>query len=667
MINIDPEEAKNGVGRVSPRCGPAYDQSRNLVFVPRDRSDNLKNRELLQVFRFDAANGEFVGRQSVPLPKSMTAKHNATFIDVAPELGLIAVGATTFWVPQESRSAIYLLQYESLADETSGDAVISTQPLQVTTDLTMPAGGKPAWTLEPTAAVITSRQGRAIMIVASGNEFRKSDELLSAGLYLFDLGEVGGPYEITSPRKRIPLLHGVTELEIVGSQLIASARGIHCFDLDEVLASLDLETIPQPRQVIPLPYDTHGFDSAMIEGGRVLFVAGGRNGLDTFALVSSRSSSPEEISGEYSTPLPETSDSSKRVLLATGQGVRHLGCPAVNSRFEGCVWAVLQDGREAILHWGKDRAARQMWLTDERIVSLGRPAINDRGEIAVWAGNRDGTESILRNSNGLSSRHVMKRFSHLSNVQIADDGKIAFAAAEHRQHPDRAIAVVDKEGNVGTVYRESHSEKRTIGTGIHGDFVGDFAIAPDGRVAFVVQHGPRKPHLYSWRSEASTNHGSPGQHLQEIAFARNSKQLTFRLWKDEVMSQSMLELTPGTIGEVNVLAHRRKSYGNPPVNPGDFLASRADSKGNVVFATVENSQSGRGVSILGNQLWLAKQDDGPPTVLIKPGDQFAGAEVLNARFVDGFSDDGWIATTLDVRTSDGKLGQWLVQILVIGP
>jgi hypothetical protein len=124
----------------------------------------------------------------------------------------------------------------------------------------------------------------------------------------------------------------------------------------------------------------------------------------------------------------------------------------------------------------------------------------------------------------------------------------------------------------------------------------------------------------------------------------------------------MVELDIDRIEKVQVLAHRRRSYGQPPVNPGDFFAATGDSHGNVVFATVENSQSGKGVEILGNQLWYAPRGGGQPIVMIRPGDKMGDAEVLNARFRDGFSDRGWAVTTLDVRGADGKLRQRMVRL-----
>lgn len=687
VVNMDPEEAKNGVGRISPRCGAVYDQKRRLVFVPRDRSGNLKNREMLQVFHFDETTGGFNGRQSVRLPDSMTAKHNAMFAHVSSKHSLLALGATTFWSSQQSRSVIYLMKYGEadedgrLATANQSDTLVSVESLQATTDLAVTVDGQVKGTVEPTAAVIADHDGRVAMIVAGGTEFTKSDDVLSAGLYVFDLGPVGGPYAISAPRVRIPIAHGVTDLEIVDSQLIASARGIHVFDLDEVSGALSKGSVPRPRQVIPLPYDTHGVDAATIDGRRMLFVASGRNGIDTFQLGDLQSSDRANnqdaanqvaanqvaakrilVGDEVKSAETGLGELQKSLSLATGADVRHLGRPTLNNYGSGSVWCVLTDGREAILQWDVARRPKIVLVCDEKIASLGQPSLNERGEIAVWVGHADGTESILIIENGGQTSRVHSDFRHLSNVRLSATGDVLFALSENKNHPNRALAILDRGGRVTTLFRENHTEKKTLGTGLLGNFIGDFDIASDGQVALVVQHGPRKPHIYSWRSGRLTDHGSPGQHVQQITFGQDSKRLTFRLWKDEVISQSMVDLQTGPIGDVKVLAHRRKSYGKPPANPGDFFASRADSRGNVVFATVENSQSGRGVEILGNQLWYSQYGRATPIVLVKPGDKMGDALVLNARFRDGFSDRGWAMTTLDVQTADGKLRQWMVRL-----
>jgi hypothetical protein len=655
VINMDPAEAKNGLGRISPKCGPVYDQQRQLVFVARDRTGDVENRELLQVFRFDSNSGLFQGRRSVRLPASMPTKHTATFADLSEKHGLLVVGATTPWSAKKSRSVIYLLSYAQVTDtDEFGD-------LQYTTKLTVP-GLKNAEqaTVEPTAAVFAEHHGHLWLIVAGGTEFTKTAAEFSAGLYVFDLGPIGGPHELSAPVKKIPIPHGVTELEVVDQQLVASARGLWIYDLAQLLAAKEEPASSPPRQVFPLPYDTHGFDFATIRGQRCLVLAGGRNGLDIFQ-QNANDLSVEEGDGAPANHAPANHavvHGAPRTILRTGKWIRHFGAPAINQQQDLCVWAVTVDHREVILVQRGGQEFRELISTGEQIVSLGQPVINRRGQVAVWCGYQDGSQAAILLSADGKRTMLGGRDRYLSNVRLADDGRTAWIGANMGEHPNRSLAVTTQDDSRTVVYRENQTGKRHLGTLIHGDFAGDFDISPNGTVGVVVQHGSRNPHLYLWRSGVLQDLGMPGQHLQRIRFSNDSHHITCRLWKDEIICQARFRVGTPITQDPFSAAHRRSSYGTPPRNPGDFFAARANSAGSIVFATVENSQSGDGVRILGNQIWYRAADSSSPTFVVTPGQMLGEMAILHCRFEDAFSDENELFVTVDL-SSNGRVQQAL--------
>jgi hypothetical protein len=648
VVNLDPAEAKNGLGRVSPRAGVAYDQRQRILFAPRDRTKVLANRELMQLFRFDPRTGRMLGRQSISLPADWQSQHLHTFIEADGQYGLVAIGSVTAWNAKCNRASIYLLQYAPA----TGSQIADVTPTAELSGLGF-AGqeDEPSLCPEPTAAVFADDGEQLFLIVAGGDAYTKRGHDFSGGVYLFRLGPLGGPYRLRAPHAKIPFANGVRDLKRRGDTLYASSHGLHALDINEVLR-LDGVSRQPVTSSYPLPYDTHGLDLATIDGCRVVALAAGRNGLDVFAeSVDSRAVSKTAIA-----PREGMLRGKRATVLADATGpYRFIGKPVMAGEFTAC-WVATRRASEAIVRF--DRSGESVVVADTALgpyVSLSRPSMNEAGDVAFWAGRTDGEQHVVVVADGktiVANRGRANR--HLYRPEIGLRAGVAFAGRPSGSHWERRIYYQTLDANAEIIFAEN-DEKR-LGTGVTGDFAGDYDLARE-TVAFICHHGARDAHIYTWRNGRLRDLGAAGRYAQSVRLSLDARAVTFRRWQDEILSQCRWDLSDGVV----VAAHRRASYFDPLINPGDFFGSRGDRRGNVVFCTVENSQSGRGRQLLGDQVWRYDAATGDLAIVAKPLDSFGQVTIINAGFRDGLG-DGSVALTIDSRAADGRVEQLLLRI-----
>ena len=98
--------------------------------------------------------------------------------------------------------------------------------------------------------------------------------VFAAGLYVFDLGPVAGPYTLAQPIGKVPFRYPLEAVRLVDGHLVVSSRGIHVLDAAAVVAVRGEQVVARQFEV-PLPYPTYEFDTARIGGDNYLFLASG--------------------------------------------------------------------------------------------------------------------------------------------------------------------------------------------------------------------------------------------------------------------------------------------------------------------------------------------------------------------------------------------------------
>lgn len=664
VVNLHIDEAKRGLGFIPPRCGSPYDQVHRIVFAPRERPHDTPSRELLQMFRLDVDSNRLLGRVATRLPESFTTRHVTTAMAVAPKYGLLMMGAVTPWSPDGQNASLRLLRYQPHTD----DRIATIEPL----------GSLDAISHRPSCGVFFDDGRNVFLVVGGGSPEVRYGGRLSGGLLLFHLGPLAGPFQLNAPIASVPLPSGVEQVKIMDDHVVASSRGLHLLPvvtlLETVANQADTEAINKLSftQHYPLPYDTHGFDFATIEGRGMLFLASGRNGFDVFRWGIGSAPSPTSIDGDdraaWSGERVKLNGRDVSVLLRTGGRWNQFGAPSMNARGDVTCWAVTKEDRETIVVRRSGGPAEE--LPTQEYVSCGRPAMNASGEIVFWAAKRDGAEAIVAVRDGkLRERIAAGRYRHLLNPRLADDGSLIVVAHPSGDQRGRRLLKVSPAGDaIEVIFDEAaegaRSQRRSLGTGIHGDFAGDYDISRSGRrIAFIVREAkPPTQRLMLYHDGALHDLGSPGRDMQRPRFGADDRDVCFRRWHEEVLAACLVRIEIKSDGAENgeadivqltELARRRSSYGPDRVNPGEFTAAIVDAQGNAALSIVQHVQSGEDARVLGNQLWRYDRARKRFQFLAKPTDRLLGGQLSHVEFRDSMSPDGAIAARVDMQTPKG--------------
>ncbi len=669
VVNMLPEESRRGLGEIPASCGVAYDQTLGVVFAPRQRPQDLGKREMLQAFRFDDTTGAFIGRQSIAMPSTFKPRHLMTTIDASARYGLIAMGFETPWSPADKRAGIGLLQY----GPGDGSRFVSIRSSSFQEDLTLAGDSKAnAGRMDrPTSAAFWDDGRNVFLLVASGNPSKRYGGEYAGGVHVFSLGPIGGPYRLAKPIAKLAMPVGVEQLRVLNDSLVLSANGLHLVDLKQLVRT---RGVTRDRSLFvaryALPYDTHGFDFANVDGQQRIVLACGRNGLDQFVLAAKKSSDEWTLETNERR-AGKINERSVQVVLETGKGLRQLGEPSLNARGDVACWAVTDQMNEAIVVASNGKPARTIAIAGETYQSFGTPAINARGEVAFWAGMANGEETILVFRNGTLERIAEPgEFRLLRLPRLADNGSVVFLGipADQKQKL-RTLYRTDERKKREAIFTESPKSMR-LGNSLLGDFAADYDIASDGRsVAWIAERAkPRENQLLVWRDGQTKNLGAIGRDMQRLRFGVSNRFLTFRRWKDEVLAQCRLGLQdPSPASAVVEAARRRTRYGRPPANPGEFLGGRSDSKGNVLFTIVENTQTAKGYAALGEQIWHYDVTNKQVQTLVRPLDRFGDKTVLRATVFDSVQ-DGQAAVQLEWKSNvDRSLGQSIILLKPVAP
>ena len=330
------------------------------------------------------------------------------------------------------------------------------------------------------------------------------------------------------------------------------------------------------------------------------------------------------------------------LLLETGGGLRHLGPPVMNDAGTLAAWAVTDNNREVILRKVKGQPTQLVAAAgDAGWASFGRPSINANGDLAFWGGTAAGADAILAYSGGTLTTAVQagSTLPFLYQPEIADDGTMVYLGqtADGRNN----VFVRKPGGATTTVAADTSAES----LGLDG-----YDISPDGLVVYngVTWDAPDVLHLWNGTT-ASTLFNL----TQETGFVRfGPGYVTMRTWDGEI--DRLYRVT--TAGVATVLARHGDANGF-----GDFLSSRANASGDVVFEAVHWLTPTSSPGEMGNWLHRCLASVGNPNpVVTRPLDVVDGRTQVDLDFGDAFNASGAIGFTLTLQDSQSAVRQAVI-------
>lgn len=648
------------VGRGPTQRGIAYDQSRQLLFTTVSAGKNPDRDDILQAFRFDRASGSLRGRVQVFEPVDDDATQ-FSFVDCDPQHRLVMFGGGLRWQTHGAR--VYLAQYSAAPNESASCAM---SDVQRRSQLRL-AGTESMSSLlqDPRSAAFIERAGRVWAIVGSGRFDRTPDPRdFSDGLWTFDLGPIGGPYELGQPVARVPFDNPVEHLVIDGERLLVSSFGVHVFRLDDVLAAKGLAANTKPIESLALPYRTHELDLDRVGEQRLLVVAAGQSGFDVFRSVTT-------LTSRESSPVPSNprritiNDRQAEVLLETNDTICHFGAPSLAENGDLAVWAVLADGHEAILTC-QPTAARVSWRvvvkTGDRFRTLGtQPAIATADDLACWASRADGSQVILRCRAGQVTEVATSRdhFRRLDPPRLSQDGRILFGA---EPLASRYSLFEPRDGRFVPLLPESPPLffKEEIES-----FCYD--ISPDGIVAFIAQTD-----LEDWATAGAyliedarvvPITGRTANQHRDIGAQRHIRaikggDIAMQSFVDELVA---FRTIPRDGSQGTLIRHRSAEETGLPLAYVQHGMSNA--RGDSVFIaspSATNTEPGS----QGNALYFVRRPSNHCELLCRTHDRVDASTIRHIQFDRAFNESRRVAATLRLRDPQQRQHQALIQLNV---
>ena len=184
------------------RAGLDYDQVAGLAMVPIDNGANPTQDDIIQFYRVNPTTGAFEGRLQVWEPTPSDTRQNFSFVRADPGRGVVLFEAGNDW--QTGKDILYLAQYAPLAGAVSA----TVTNVQRTTALALV--GYPNDDLRHLSdakdAAYVENGGRLYAVLAGGlyARYQWDPTVFAAGLYVFDLGPVAGPYTLAQPIGKVP-------------------------------------------------------------------------------------------------------------------------------------------------------------------------------------------------------------------------------------------------------------------------------------------------------------------------------------------------------------------------------------------------------------------------------------------------------------------------------
>ncbi len=622
-----------GADASNPNIGPGiagldYDQTNNLVFLSMDRTDISATRDVFQILKLNTSTGAFEGRVRVPKPGT-AALQEYTFIRVDPAHRIVMLQADNYWEPQ--KDLLYLAQYTPTGTQT----VATVQNFQQLGNFFLPGhqGDINYMPTQSSDAVFAERAGRLYAILG-GN-----------GLYLFDLGPVGGPYTLAPPIGKMPLAFPLEYMKIVDDNLFVSAHGIEVYSLGAVLDVRGEQTLP--KQVYRLPYKTYDFDMATIAGDLYLFLAAGQYGIDSFRLTNNGTGLMTGAMNAAPRAV-QLNRGPGAIRLESGDGLRYLGAPAMNANGDMALWGVTDNQREVIVRVSADQSVQIIADTSTGMyTSFSRPSINDAGQIAFHAAKPDGGEAIVLYSGSLAEVVTQAAGTGFLQIpEIANNGDIVFAKGPLPSGA-KQLQVRKASGQIMTVFTENSSYDLSGGSD-YASLQGDYDIAPNGSVAFGrFARSGGNGRLTLWNGSSLTDIATDAPRMHYVRFNTNG------FVTSTTCNSDILRLRRTTTTSTSKsLADRRTMYQGYLF--GNFNHAASISAGDTVFAapkfvipTMDRKNTGHALH------YYREASPNLPDIILQTTAVVDARTVRNVDFVDAFNEAGEVAFTTELEGANG--------------
>ncbi len=602
-VNMDADADETGVGPY--RAGVDYDQAHRILFVSTDRSDRSVGHSIFQAYSVDPVANRFSGRAvaSAPGPNFCQVQ---TFIRADSAHGLVLTQAENGW--ERERPILYLTSFAP------GGDVATFGPVQ---QLEASGAGALGMPLEARDAVFAERDGHVFGVVAG------------RGLFVFDLGPVGGPYALGAPVAKIPLQFRAEGMQQIGDDLIVSSHGLEVFPIASVLAARGEASVA--ASVIRLPYQTYELDVATIAGKRTLFLASGAEGIDIFEGAAATTPATSDVLASTRRDV-SLQGGPAQLVLETGHGLRTMSAPVMNREGDVAFWAVTEAGHEVIALLRADGTSTLVADTSrDPFRALGRPSLASGGRVAFWASGADGSQVIVHYSGALTElARTDGTMTSFDQPELSESGAVVFGRRDGSGAG--SLVVRATSGTLATIFAEDDAWRLPYED---GEPVVQYDISPSGEVVFVKRRESDGWLVLSWWDGARTYDVSTND--REVNFPRMTESgvASYRSWGEEIIRlREVRAASGGGISAPTIVADRRSTYGGDFMF-GNFQTSAELAADDIVFVAQTFAGLTLGPDELGSSLHrFTGGSESLPGILVATADDVDGAIVRNVLFAD---------------------------------